>query len=158
MNQTGSEGMWAEEDSFYYDVLRHPDGSAQRLEVRSMVGRAFSPSRVIGENLSVVRNPRDREIGKTVVDEFLVSPGIHIHKDELKVRPCELCGVTRSHNRSAALGPRQSGQLLLSAIHANSDLSIIPDAVDGAVVAVGNLQVPVRSRKLNFVSNGKQLT
>jgi hypothetical protein len=38
MNQTGSEGMWDEEDGFYYDVLRLPDGSARRLKVRSMVG------------------------------------------------------------------------------------------------------------------------
>ena len=38
MNRTGPEGMWDEEDGFYYDVLRLPDGSAQRLKVRSMVG------------------------------------------------------------------------------------------------------------------------
>ncbi len=38
MNQTGPEGMWDEEDGFYYDVLRLPDGRAQRLKVRSMVG------------------------------------------------------------------------------------------------------------------------
>jgi hypothetical protein len=38
MNQTGPEGMWDEEDGFYYDVLRLPDGSSQRLKVRSMVG------------------------------------------------------------------------------------------------------------------------
>jgi hypothetical protein len=38
MNQTGPEGMWDEEDGFYYDVLRLPDGSAKRLKVRSMVG------------------------------------------------------------------------------------------------------------------------
>jgi hypothetical protein len=31
-------GMWDEEDGFFYDVLRRPDGSATRLEVRSMVG------------------------------------------------------------------------------------------------------------------------
>jgi hypothetical protein len=30
--------MWDEEDGFFYDVLRLPDGSAQRLKVRSMVG------------------------------------------------------------------------------------------------------------------------
>ena len=30
--------MWDEADGFYYDVLRLPDGSAQRLAVRSMVG------------------------------------------------------------------------------------------------------------------------
>jgi hypothetical protein len=38
MNRTGAGGMWDEEDGFYYDVLRHPDGGAQRLKVRSMVG------------------------------------------------------------------------------------------------------------------------
>ncbi len=31
-------GMWDEEDGFFYDVLRMPDGRAQRLKVRSMVG------------------------------------------------------------------------------------------------------------------------
>jgi hypothetical protein len=31
-------GMWDEEDGFFYDVLRLPDGSATRLKVRSMVG------------------------------------------------------------------------------------------------------------------------
>ncbi|MBX3437117.1 MAG: glucosidase [Planctomycetaceae bacterium] len=34
----GEAGMWDEEDGFYYDVLRLPDGGAQRLKVRSMVG------------------------------------------------------------------------------------------------------------------------
>ncbi len=31
-------GMWDDEDGFFYDVLRLPDGQAQRLKVRSMVG------------------------------------------------------------------------------------------------------------------------
>ena len=31
-------GMWDEEDGFFYDVLQSPDGHAQRLKVRSMVG------------------------------------------------------------------------------------------------------------------------
>ncbi|MBI3407232.1 MAG: glucosidase [Planctomycetes bacterium] len=34
----GDTGMWDEEDGFYYDVLRLPNGQAQRLKVRSMVG------------------------------------------------------------------------------------------------------------------------
>jgi hypothetical protein len=38
MNRPGPEGMWDEEDGFYYDLLRLPDGSATRLKVRSMVG------------------------------------------------------------------------------------------------------------------------
>jgi len=38
INGIGPDGMWDEEDGFYYDVLRLPDGSATRLKVRSMVG------------------------------------------------------------------------------------------------------------------------
>ena len=34
----GHDSMWDEEDGFFYDVLRRPDGSATRLKVRSMVG------------------------------------------------------------------------------------------------------------------------
>jgi hypothetical protein len=30
--------MWDEEDGFFYDVLRLPDGSAERMKVRSVVG------------------------------------------------------------------------------------------------------------------------
>jgi hypothetical protein len=36
--RAGGDGMWDEEDGFFYDVLRLPDGRAQRLKVRSMVG------------------------------------------------------------------------------------------------------------------------
>jgi hypothetical protein len=38
MNRRGHYGMWDEEDGFYYDLLRLPDGSSKRLKVRSMVG------------------------------------------------------------------------------------------------------------------------
>jgi hypothetical protein len=39
MTQLGGEtSMWDEQDGFFYDVLRHPDGRAERLKVRSMVG------------------------------------------------------------------------------------------------------------------------
>jgi hypothetical protein len=38
INRAGADGMWDEEEGFYYDLLRLPDGSATRLKVRSMVG------------------------------------------------------------------------------------------------------------------------
>jgi hypothetical protein len=39
MTHMGNDtGMWDGEDGFFYDVLRLPDGSSQRLKVRSMVG------------------------------------------------------------------------------------------------------------------------
>jgi len=33
-----SQGLWDEEDGFYYDMLRKPDGTADKLRLRSMVG------------------------------------------------------------------------------------------------------------------------
>ena len=38
MHAGGNTSMWDEEDGFFYDVLRLPDGQSQRLKVRSMVG------------------------------------------------------------------------------------------------------------------------
>jgi hypothetical protein len=38
MHAGGDVGMWDEQDGFFYDVLRLPDGRAERLKVRSMVG------------------------------------------------------------------------------------------------------------------------
>ncbi|HKX27898.1 MAG TPA: glucosidase, partial [Blastocatellia bacterium] len=40
MSRVGDQGdeMWDEEDGFFYDVLRLPDGESFRLKVRSMVG------------------------------------------------------------------------------------------------------------------------
>ncbi len=38
MRAGGDTGMWDENDGFFYDVLRMPDGGAERLKVRSIVG------------------------------------------------------------------------------------------------------------------------
>jgi Glycosyl hydrolase family 63 C-terminal domain len=38
LNRPGRDGLWDEDDGFYYDLLRLPDGQAARLKVRSMVG------------------------------------------------------------------------------------------------------------------------
>ena len=38
LNHVGPDGLWDEEDGFYYDVFRFPDGHATRLKVRSAVG------------------------------------------------------------------------------------------------------------------------
>lgn len=36
--QSGGDGLWDEEDGFYYDHLVHPDGRREVMRVRSMVG------------------------------------------------------------------------------------------------------------------------
>ncbi len=38
MNAVGDHGLWDEEDGFYYDWLRLPDGHTEPLRVRSIVG------------------------------------------------------------------------------------------------------------------------
>ncbi len=40
MDAVGEHGdeMWDEEDGFFYDILRYPDGHATRLKLRTMVG------------------------------------------------------------------------------------------------------------------------
>jgi hypothetical protein len=38
MNAGEHTGMWDEQDGFFYDLLRLPDGHSERLKVRSMIG------------------------------------------------------------------------------------------------------------------------
>jgi hypothetical protein len=64
MNQTGSDGMWDEEDGFYYDVLRLPDGSARRMKVRSMVG-------LLPLCATTVAEPWLRECNPGLLEHFL---------------------------------------------------------------------------------------
>jgi Glycosyl hydrolase family 63 C-terminal domain len=54
-------GMWDEADGFFYDVLRLPDGSAQRLKVRSMVGLLPLCAATVFEGNVLERFPELRE-------------------------------------------------------------------------------------------------
>src|SRR5574337_382595 len=58
MNRSGEVGMWDEEDGFYYDILRLPDGSATRLKVRSMVGLLPLCASTVAEKWQRDRIPR----------------------------------------------------------------------------------------------------
>jgi hypothetical protein len=58
MNRVGQDGMWDEEDGFYYDVLRLPDGSATRLKVRSMVGLLPLCAATVFEPWELEKTPR----------------------------------------------------------------------------------------------------
>jgi hypothetical protein len=58
MNRPGQDGMWDEEDGFYYDLLRLPDGSATRLKVRSMVGLLPLCATTVTEKWQRERVPR----------------------------------------------------------------------------------------------------
>jgi hypothetical protein len=53
--------MWDEEDGFFYDVLRLPDGSAERLKVRSIVGLLPLAGVAVFEENIVEKLPRFRK-------------------------------------------------------------------------------------------------
>jgi hypothetical protein len=64
MNRIGEhqDEMWDEEDGFFYDVLRLPDGSGMRLKIRSMVGLLpLCASTVFGAK-DTERHPRLAEL------------------------------------------------------------------------------------------------
>ncbi len=54
-------GMWDEADGFFYDVLRTPDGHAQRLRVRSMVGLLPLCAVTVFDGKLMQRHPELRE-------------------------------------------------------------------------------------------------
>jgi hypothetical protein len=56
------DDMWDDEDGFYYDVLRLPDGQAIRLKVRSMVGLLPLCASTVLEGDFATRHPRLMEL------------------------------------------------------------------------------------------------
>ena len=68
MIRPGEEGgMWDEQDGFFYDVLRSPDGRSERLKVRSMVGLLPLCAVTIFEGKMSAKYP---EIGSKVREYF----------------------------------------------------------------------------------------
>jgi hypothetical protein len=78
MNLVGDNGMWDEEDGFYYDILRLPDGRSQRLKVRSMVGLLPLCASMLVEEWQRQRVPR---VAETLTNRLKRMPellkGIH---------------------------------------------------------------------------------
>ena len=62
INKKGHDGMWDEEDGFYYDLLRLPDGSFKRLKVRSLVGLLPLCATSIIEKVQREKIPTEMEI------------------------------------------------------------------------------------------------
>jgi hypothetical protein len=57
----GATGMWDEEDGFFYDVLRLPNGQSQRLKVRSMVGLLPLCAATTFDGAALAKYPEVRE-------------------------------------------------------------------------------------------------
>lgn len=71
INREGEEGLWDEEDGFYYDLLRLPDGTCQRLKVRSIVG-------LLPLCATTIIEKKERELLPNVLDKLF---------DRIKRRP-----------------------------------------------------------------------
>jgi hypothetical protein len=75
-------GMWDEEDGFFYDVLRLPDGSAQRLKVRSLVGLlplcavTVFDGEVLGKYPDVAARFRRFLTARPELSEFIHNPAL----------------------------------------------------------------------------------
>jgi len=87
VGQTSDE-MWDEEDGFFYDVLRLPDGTATRLRIRSMVGLiplcavAIIPPEILDQFPSLIQRVqgylgRNRDLLVNVADPQ--KPGVNGH-------------------------------------------------------------------------------
>jgi hypothetical protein len=61
VNAGEGAGMWDEEDGFFYDVLRLPDGRSGRLKVRSMVGLLPLCAATVFEGDLLEKYPQARE-------------------------------------------------------------------------------------------------
>jgi len=57
VNGVNGEGLWDEEDGFYYDRLRWPDGTTTRLKVRSLDGLIPLCATTVVEKLQRERSP-----------------------------------------------------------------------------------------------------
>ena len=82
-------GMWDEEDGFFYDVLRLPDGQAQRLKVRSMVGLLPLCAATVFDGELMAKQP---ELGERL-------------KAFLDARP-ELCAAIHDPRKAGVAGRR----------------------------------------------------
>src|SRR6185295_1730695 len=50
--------MWDEQDGFFYDLLRLPDGQAMRLKIRSLVGLLPLCASTVFDGTAVKRHPK----------------------------------------------------------------------------------------------------
>jgi hypothetical protein len=71
--------MWDEEDGFFYDVLRLPDGSATRLKVRSIVGLLPLAAVAVFEEETIAGLPRFRQRAQHFLERHPeLAAGMHL--------------------------------------------------------------------------------
>lgn len=120
-----SDQMWDDEDGFFYDVLRLPDGTGVRLKVRSLVGLLPLCATIVVEEETLAQFPRLRavvadqirrnaDLLSTIADPL--APGVNGRRllslvDETKLRRI----LARMLDEERFLGPH--GIRSLSRVH-----------------------------------------
>jgi hypothetical protein len=79
----GADGtsMWDEEDGFFYDLLRLPDGSATRLAVRSMVGLLPLCATTVISTSAAARFPEVIQVGREFVERHADGPSLQAARE-----------------------------------------------------------------------------
>ncbi|WP_433383909.1 MGH1-like glycoside hydrolase domain-containing protein [Actinoplanes sp. CA-142083] len=99
VNHPGRASMWDEEDGFFYDLLRLPDGGAVPLKVRSMVGLLPLAAATVFDAPVVARHPEiideankflaaHPSVSAALPDGYAGRPGSHLLAlfDETRLR------------------------------------------------------------------------
>ena len=98
--------MWDEQDGFYYDLLRLPEGQAMRLKIRSMVGLLPLCASTVFESDAATRYPKLKEM----IDLFrkrhpeLVSHVAPIDGDFVGYRGRRLLSILNKNKLERVLG------------------------------------------------------
>jgi hypothetical protein len=70
MNPPDGDALWDEEDGFFYDVMRLPDGSTRQLRVRSLVGLLPMCAATVIEPELLERNPELLQQWEAFVEKY----------------------------------------------------------------------------------------
>ncbi|HVN13098.1 MAG TPA: glucosidase [Kineosporiaceae bacterium] len=72
----GGTSMWDEDDGFFYDLLRLPDGSSTRLAVRSMVGLLPLAATTLIDPETAATFPELIQVGREFVERHVDGPSL----------------------------------------------------------------------------------
>ncbi|RYU92451.1 glucosidase [Mucilaginibacter terrigena] len=103
LGEGGVSGLWDEQDGFFYDQLRMPDGTAEKMKVRSIVGLVPLFAAEVLDDADITNNP----IFRARMDWFTANrpdlAALVSHWDEKSNNGKHLISLLRGHRMKAIL-------------------------------------------------------
>jgi hypothetical protein len=103
LGEGGTSGLWDEADDFFYDQLRMPDGSAEKMKVRSIVGLIPLFATEVLDDTDITNNP----IFRNRMDWFKANRpdlvALVSHWDEKSTLGKHLISLLRGHRMKGIL-------------------------------------------------------